>query len=108
MVKNMRRARSTHLFQSQLKECTQKPRGPFSNASSLQIGLATILDLPAIDQTTIHLSDVSDQMFVLKDTPFGPLELRMTVTKDNFTGYWAGPFGQNGKLSGKKELQFRS
>jgi hypothetical protein len=47
-------------------------------------------------------------MFVLTDTPFGPLELRMTVTKDNFTGYWAGPFGQNGKLSGKKELQVPS
>jgi imidazolonepropionase-like amidohydrolase len=50
----------------------------------------------------------SDRMFVLTDTPFGPLELRMTVTKDNFTGYWAGPFGQNGKLSGKKELQVPS
>jgi imidazolonepropionase-like amidohydrolase len=43
-----------------------------------------------------------DRMFVTANTPFGPMELRMNVTGDVLTGYWAGPFGRNGKMSGKK------
>jgi imidazolonepropionase-like amidohydrolase len=43
-----------------------------------------------------------DRMFVTANTPFGPMEFRMNVTGDVLTGYWAGPFGRNGKLSGKK------
>ena len=32
----------------------------------------------------------------------GALEVRIHATGDSLAGYWAGPFGRNGKLSGKK------
>ena len=43
-----------------------------------------------------------DRMFVTANAQFGPMEFRMNVAGDVLTGYWAGPFGRNGKLSGKK------
>jgi imidazolonepropionase-like amidohydrolase len=43
-----------------------------------------------------------DRMFVTANAQFGPMEFRMNVASDVLTGYWAGPFGRNGKLSGKK------
>jgi hypothetical protein len=43
-----------------------------------------------------------DRMFALADTPFGPLEFRIQMTGDDLAGYWAGPFGRNGRMSGKR------
>ena len=43
-----------------------------------------------------------DRMWAVADTPFGPMEFRIRIKGANFDGYWAGPFGRNGKLTGKK------
>ena len=43
-----------------------------------------------------------DRLWVVTDSPFGPLEFRITVRGEDLSGYWAGPYGRNGKLSGKK------
>jgi hypothetical protein len=47
----------------------------------------------------------ADHLWVAADSQFGPLELRMAVHGDDIEGYWAGPFGHNGKLTGKKSSQ---
>ncbi len=44
----------------------------------------------------------SNRMWVMADTPYGPLEFRIAVNGTDLTGYWAGPFGHNGKLIGQK------
>jgi cytosine/adenosine deaminase-related metal-dependent hydrolase len=43
-----------------------------------------------------------NRLWAAGDTPFGPLEFRITVKEGNLSGYWAGTFGRNGKLTGKK------
>jgi len=43
-----------------------------------------------------------DRLWAVSDSPFGPLEFRIVVEGDNLSGYWAGPFGQNGMIKGKK------
>jgi len=43
-----------------------------------------------------------DRLWAVAETPYGPLEFRITVQNTDLTGYWAGPFGRNGKLAGKK------
>jgi imidazolonepropionase-like amidohydrolase len=43
-----------------------------------------------------------DRLWAVADSPFGPLEFRIVVNGENLNGYWAGPFGQNGTLKGKK------
>jgi imidazolonepropionase-like amidohydrolase len=43
-----------------------------------------------------------DRLWAVADSPFGPLEFRIVVSGENLNGYWAGPFGQNGTLKGKK------
>jgi imidazolonepropionase-like amidohydrolase len=43
-----------------------------------------------------------NRLWAVANTPYGQLEFRVIVTENNLTGYWAGPFGQNGKISGKK------
>lgn len=43
-----------------------------------------------------------DSLWVVSDSPFGSLEFRIVVKGNDLSGYWAGPFGQNGKLKGTK------
>jgi imidazolonepropionase-like amidohydrolase len=43
-----------------------------------------------------------NRMWVVAETSFGPLEFRISADGNNISGYWAGPFGHNGKLSGKR------
>jgi hypothetical protein len=43
-----------------------------------------------------------NRLWVTMDGAFGSLELRLTVEGDSLSGYWAGPFGHNGQLAGKK------
>jgi hypothetical protein len=43
-----------------------------------------------------------NRLWVVMDGAFGPLELRVTVNGDSLSGYWAGPFGHNGQLAGRK------
>lgn len=42
------------------------------------------------------------RIWAVADSPYGPLEFRITVKGTELTGYWAGPFGQNGSLKGTK------
>jgi len=44
----------------------------------------------------------ANRLWLIVDGPFGPLELRIAVTAAALDGYWAGPFGHNGHLSGSK------
>ncbi len=44
----------------------------------------------------------ANRLWLVADGPFGPLELRITVNASTLDGYWAGPFGHNGHLSGTK------
>jgi len=44
----------------------------------------------------------ANRLWLIVDGPFGPLELRITVTAAALDGYWAGPFGHSGHLSGSK------
>jgi tetratricopeptide (TPR) repeat protein len=56
--------------------------------------------------STAALRSVSaggNRMWVLVETPAGPTELRIAVENATLTGYWAAPFGRNGKLNGTKE-----
>ena len=41
-------------------------------------------------------------LWVGADSGYGPLEFRITVHGDELSGYWAGPFGQNGSLHGTR------
>jgi hypothetical protein len=42
-------------------------------------------------------------LWIAAPGPFGgSLELRITVAGTTLTGYWAGPFGHNGALTGKR------
>jgi hypothetical protein len=43
-----------------------------------------------------------DHLWAVTDSPFGRMEFRITVRGDDLSGYWAGPFGQNGTLHGTK------
>jgi imidazolonepropionase-like amidohydrolase len=43
-----------------------------------------------------------DHLWAVADSPFGRMEFRITVRGDDLSGYWAGPFGQNGTLHGTK------
>jgi cytosine/adenosine deaminase-related metal-dependent hydrolase len=44
-----------------------------------------------------------DRLWIAAPGPFGgSLELRITVAGTTLTGYWAGPFGHNGALTGKR------
>ena len=43
-----------------------------------------------------------NRIWAVADTPYGPLELRITVNDKSLAGYWAGTFGNNGRLSGTK------
>jgi len=43
-----------------------------------------------------------DRMWAVADSPFGPVEFRIIVKGSDLSGYWAGPFGQNGTLKGTK------
>ena len=42
------------------------------------------------------------RIWAVADSPYGPLEFRITVKGKEISGYWAGPFGQNGALKGTK------
>jgi len=43
-----------------------------------------------------------NRVWAVADTPYGPLELRITVNDKSLAGYWAGTFGNNGQLTGTK------
>lgn len=43
-----------------------------------------------------------NRLWLIADGQFGSLELRITITGSKLDGYWAGPFGHNGHLSGSK------
>jgi imidazolonepropionase-like amidohydrolase len=43
-----------------------------------------------------------DRLWAVANSGYGPLEFRITVHGDELSGYWAGPFGQNGTLRGTK------
>ncbi len=43
-----------------------------------------------------------NRMWAVAESPFGPVEFRIVVEGKDVSGYWAGPFGHNGKLSGRK------
>jgi hypothetical protein len=43
-----------------------------------------------------------DRLWAVANSGYGPLEFRITVHGDELSGYWAGPFGQNGSLKGTK------
>ena len=43
-----------------------------------------------------------DRLWAVAETPMGPMELRIIVENASLSGYWAAPFGRNGKLTGKK------
>jgi imidazolonepropionase-like amidohydrolase len=43
-----------------------------------------------------------DRLWAVSNTPFGQLEFRIIVTGNHLSGYWAGPFGQNGTIKGTK------
>jgi len=43
-----------------------------------------------------------NRIWVVAETQFGPMELRLVVEGDRITGYWAASYGHNGKVSGTK------
>lgn len=43
-----------------------------------------------------------DRLWVVSDSPFGSQEFRMVVNGNHLSGYWAGPFGLNGRIQGSK------
>jgi hypothetical protein len=43
-----------------------------------------------------------NRLWAVADTPFGQLEFRIIVEDGKLSGYWAGPYGHNGKLSGSR------
>ena len=43
-----------------------------------------------------------DRLWAVADSPFGSMEFRLMVRGNEVSGYWAGPFGQNGTLRGIK------
>ena len=43
-----------------------------------------------------------NRMWAVADTQLGPLEFRIIVNGTNLDGYWTGPFGRNGRLTGTK------
>lgn len=44
-----------------------------------------------------------DRLWAVIATPFGSMELRLVVRGSDVSGYWAGPFGQNGNVRGTKQ-----
>jgi hypothetical protein len=40
------------------------------------------------------------QIWALKDSNYGAIEFRLRVDENRVSGYWAGPFGKNGKVIG--------
>jgi hypothetical protein len=42
------------------------------------------------------------RIWAVADSPFGSVEFRIIVKGSDLSGYWAGPFGQNGMLRGTK------
>ena len=42
------------------------------------------------------------RVWAVAESPFGPLEFRIIVKGNDLSGYWAGSFGKNGTLTGKK------
>ena len=55
-------------------------------------------------ESTLHSVDAGgDRLWILADGPFGgSLEFRIAVTGGTLSGYWAGPFGHNGSVTGSK------
>jgi len=43
-----------------------------------------------------------ERLWAVANSGYGPLEFRIAVHGDELSGYWAGPFGQNGTLRGTK------
>jgi len=43
-----------------------------------------------------------DRLWAIADLPFGAIEFRLIVRGEEVSGYWAGPFGQNGSVRGRK------
>jgi imidazolonepropionase-like amidohydrolase len=43
-----------------------------------------------------------DRLWAVAETPMGPMEFRIIIENASLSGYWAAPFGRNGKLTGKK------
>lgn len=43
-----------------------------------------------------------ERLWAVANSGYGPLEFRITVHGDELSGYWAGPFGQNGTLRGTR------
>ena len=57
------------------------------------------------DGTTAALRSVNaggNRLWVVADGGFGAVEFRIVVKGFEVEGYWAAPFGRNGKLTGTK------